>query len=33
MQELARRHFDEVLDREDEGHQVEAPFIYTIPKG
>lgn len=33
MQELVRRHFDEALDREDEGKQVETPFIYTLPKG
>ncbi|KND87317.1 hypothetical protein TOPH_08074 [Tolypocladium ophioglossoides CBS 100239] len=33
MQELVRRYYDEVLDREDEGEQVEWPFIYTIPKG
>ncbi|KAG9254763.1 uncharacterized protein F5Z01DRAFT_654781 [Emericellopsis atlantica] len=33
MQELARRHFNENLDREDEGKQVETPFIYTIPRG
>ncbi|RSM15798.1 hypothetical protein CDV31_004740 [Fusarium ambrosium] len=33
MQELVRGYFDEVLDREDEGSQVEKPFIFTIPKG
>lgn len=33
MQELVRRYFDEALDREDEGKQVETPFIYTLPKG
>ncbi|EXV00475.1 hypothetical protein X797_006537 [Metarhizium robertsii] len=33
MQELVRRHFDEALDREDEGKHVETPFIYTLPKG
>ncbi|KFG79616.1 hypothetical protein MANI_029727 [Metarhizium anisopliae] len=32
MQELVRRYFDEALDREDEGKQVETPFIYTLPK-
>jgi hypothetical protein len=33
MQELSRRYFDEVLDREDEGKQVELPSIYTFPRG
>jgi hypothetical protein len=33
MQELVRRYFDEVLDRQDEGEDVEIPFLYTIPKG
>jgi hypothetical protein len=33
QQELARKHFDDFLDREEAGHQVEAPFIYTISKG
>lgn len=33
MQELVRGYFDEVLDREDEGIQVEKPFIYTVFKG
>ncbi|KZZ96551.1 hypothetical protein AAL_03780 [Moelleriella libera RCEF 2490] len=33
MQELARRYFDEVLDREDEGKKVEVPFIYTFTRG
>lgn len=33
MQELVRGYFDEVLDREDEGSQVEKPFIYTVSKG
>ncbi|RSM03314.1 hypothetical protein CEP52_007460 [Fusarium oligoseptatum] len=33
MQELVRGYFDEVLDREEEGSQVEKPFIFTIPKG
>lgn len=33
MQELVRRYFDEALDREDEGKQVETPFIYTLSKG
>lgn len=33
MQELVRRYFDESLDREEEGKQVEVPYIYTISKG
>ncbi|PNY27842.1 Uncharacterized protein TCAP_02241 [Tolypocladium capitatum] len=33
MQELVRGYFDDVLDREDEGKQVESPFICTISKG
>ena len=33
MQELARRYFDEALDREDEGKEVERPFIYTFARG
>ncbi|KAJ4311706.1 hypothetical protein N0V84_010303 [Fusarium piperis] len=33
MQELIRRYFDDVLDREDEGHEVETPFVYTIAQG
>lgn len=33
MQELVRSYFDENLDREDEGKQVETPYIYTISKG
>lgn len=33
MQELVRRYFDEVLDREDEGSQFEKLFIYTVSKG
>ncbi|KAI2611996.1 hypothetical protein GGR54DRAFT_616801 [Hypoxylon sp. NC1633] len=33
MQELVRRYFDENLDREEEGKQVESPYIYTISKG
>lgn len=32
MQELVRRYLDEVLDREDQGKQVESPFC-TIAKG
>jgi hypothetical protein len=32
-QEMVRKRFDNVLDRKDAGHQVESPFIYTIPKG
>ncbi|KAK3941285.1 hypothetical protein QBC46DRAFT_363417 [Diplogelasinospora grovesii] len=31
--ELIRRYFDEALDREDGGKEVETPFVYTIPKG
>ncbi|KAM0658609.1 hypothetical protein ACHAPH_005469 [Verticillium nonalfalfae] len=30
MQELIRMHFDYMLDREDEGHEVDTPFVYTI---
>lgn len=33
MQELARLYHDQVLDREDEGKQVESPYIFTISKG
>jgi hypothetical protein len=33
MQELIRRYFDEALDREDEGKEVEKSYVYTIPKG
>lgn len=33
MQELIRRYVDDVLDREDEGHEVETPFVYTIAQG
>lgn len=33
MQELIRRYFDEALDREDEGKEVEMSYVYTIPKG
>ncbi|KAK1766564.1 hypothetical protein QBC33DRAFT_104820 [Phialemonium atrogriseum] len=33
MQEIVRMYFDETLDREDEGKNVETPFIYTIPRG
>ncbi|KAH6640659.1 hypothetical protein F5144DRAFT_561218 [Chaetomium tenue] len=33
MQELVRRYFDEVLDRQDEGEDIEAPSLYTVPKG
>lgn len=33
MQELVRRYFDEVLDRQDEGEDIEIPSLYTIPKG
>ncbi|UNI13306.1 hypothetical protein JDV02_000063 [Purpureocillium takamizusanense] len=33
MQELVRQYFDDVLDRQDEGKQIESPFICTIPKG
>lgn len=33
MQEVVRMYFDETLDREDEGKDVETPFIYTIPRG
>ncbi|KAM6508007.1 hypothetical protein FSOLCH5_013207 [Fusarium solani] len=32
MQELVRRYFDEVLDREDESSQFEKLFIYTVSK-
>ena len=33
MQELVRRYFDEVLDRKEEGKQVESPFICTVSQG
>ncbi|TRX89862.1 hypothetical protein FHL15_009295 [Xylaria flabelliformis] len=32
MQELIRLNYDEALEREDEGQQVNIPFIYTVPK-
>ncbi|RXG48516.1 hypothetical protein VDGE_10141 [Verticillium dahliae] len=32
MQELIRMHFDYMLDREDEGHEVDTPFVYTIAR-
>jgi hypothetical protein len=33
MQELFRRNFDQNAEHEDEGKEVETPFIFTIPKG
>ncbi|KAI0856848.1 hypothetical protein F4860DRAFT_491446 [Xylaria cubensis] len=33
MQEIIRLNYDEALEREDEGQQVNVPFIYTVPKG
>jgi hypothetical protein len=33
FQELARRYFDENIDREEDGETVETPYIYTIAKG
>ncbi|KAJ0160969.1 hypothetical protein CTA2_7000 [Colletotrichum tanaceti] len=33
MQELVRRYYDEVLDQQDEGVEVETPCIFTIFKG
>jgi hypothetical protein len=33
MQEFVRKFFDDVLDREEAGEEVEKPNIYTIPKG
>jgi hypothetical protein len=33
MQELIRRNFDENAEREEEGKQVDVPYIFTIPKG
>jgi len=33
MQELIRMYFDSMLDQEDEGHEVETPFIYTFAQG
>ncbi|KAI1351130.1 hypothetical protein F5Y01DRAFT_134331 [Xylaria sp. FL0043] len=33
MQELARRHYDEALDREEDGQQVDTPYIFSVPKG
>ncbi|KAI0008836.1 hypothetical protein F4779DRAFT_418088 [Xylariaceae sp. FL0662B] len=33
MQEFTRMYFDYFLEREDAGHPVETPFVYTIPKG
>lgn len=33
MQELVRQDFDEVLGREEEGQQVEMPYIYSVRRG
>jgi hypothetical protein len=33
MQELIRMYFDNMLDQENEGHEAETPFIYTIAQG
>lgn len=33
MQELVRQDFDQILDREEGGQQVEMPYIYTVPRG
>jgi len=33
FQEFTRRYFDENIDREDEGQDVEIPYIFTIAKG
>lgn len=33
MQELARRYYDEFLDRQDITHDIDVPRIYTVPKG
>ncbi|KAI1275388.1 hypothetical protein F5Y07DRAFT_400387 [Xylaria sp. FL0933] len=33
MQELVRRYYDEVLDREEEGQEVDTPYIFSVPKG
>ena len=33
MWEIMEFYYDQVVERKDEGYQVERPFIYTIPKG
>ncbi|TPX15946.1 uncharacterized protein E0L32_000280 [Thyridium curvatum] len=33
MQEFIRMYYDEMLDREDEGKEVETPYIFTIRRG
>ncbi|KAI0803775.1 hypothetical protein GGR55DRAFT_682188 [Xylaria sp. FL0064] len=33
MQELVRRYYDEALDREEEGQEVDTPYIFSVPKG
>ena len=33
MQEFIRRYYDDMLDREDEGKEVETPYIFTIKRG
>ncbi|TGJ85892.1 hypothetical protein E0Z10_g2881 [Xylaria hypoxylon] len=33
LQELFRQHYDDNLDREDDGQEVDTPYIYSIPKG
>ncbi|XWW95588.1 hypothetical protein V2A60_003553 [Cordyceps javanica] len=33
MQEYIRRYYDEFLDREEAGDIIDAPRIFTVPKG
>lgn len=33
MQQLVRWYFDQVLDRDAQGKQVEFPYVYTFSKG
>jgi hypothetical protein len=33
MQELIRRYYDDALDREDTGQEVDTPYIYSVPNG
>ncbi|RWA03545.1 hypothetical protein EKO27_g11559 [Xylaria grammica] len=33
MQEIFRRHYDEALDREEGGQEIDTPYIYSVPKG
>lgn len=33
MQEIIRRNYDDALDREHAGQEVETPYIYCVRKG